>query len=78
MSKPNVSIFDMETKETIVREMTDEEYAQHLLDKEKAEKEEAIYQEKLAEEAAAKAAVEAKLAALGLDIETVKAIAKLG
>jgi hypothetical protein len=32
MTKPNVCIHDIETGEVVVREMTDEEYAQHLQD----------------------------------------------
>lgn len=61
-----------------VREMNDEEYAQHLKDKAIADTEEAERLAKEQQEAAAKAAVEAKLTALGLDLETVKLLAKLG
>lgn len=61
-----------------VREMNDEEYAQYLKDKAIADAEEAERLAKEQEEAAAKAAVEAKLASLGLDLETVKLLAKLG
>lgn len=32
MNRPIVYIFDVTTQEEIIREMNDEEYAQHLLD----------------------------------------------
>jgi hypothetical protein len=32
MTRPLVAILDVTTKETVVREMNDAEYAQHLLD----------------------------------------------
>jgi hypothetical protein len=32
MTRPMVAVLDCTTKETVVREMNDEEYAQHLLD----------------------------------------------
>ncbi len=35
MTRPNISITDCQTQETIIREMNDEEYAQFLLDQEK-------------------------------------------
>jgi hypothetical protein len=56
MSRPNTYIFDCETQQSIVREMNDEEYAQYLIDSEKAEAE-------LAAEASAKAAADATAAA---------------
>ena len=37
MTRPNVHIIDIETQEEIVREMNDEEYAQHLIDSAEAE-----------------------------------------
>lgn len=77
MSKPMVCEFNVATQEEIYREMTDEEYAQFLLDKEADDARIAEAAAKKAEEDAAKAAVETKLAALGLDLDTVKAIAKL-
>lgn len=81
MTRPNVYIYNADTGEDIVREMNDEEYAQYLIDKENLEIEKAERQAKeqaeQAERDAAKAAVEAKLAALGLDLETIKTIAKL-
>jgi hypothetical protein len=32
MTRPLIGIFDVATKEQIIREMNDEEYAQHLID----------------------------------------------
>lgn len=32
MTKPNIAIFDVETQTQTIREMNDEEYAQHLID----------------------------------------------
>jgi hypothetical protein len=32
MTKPNVQEFNVTTQEEIIREMTDSEYAQHLID----------------------------------------------
>lgn len=78
MSRPIIKIIDVSAKEDIVREMNDEEYEQHLKDMAASEKALLEQQAKEAEKEAAKAAVEAKLAALGLDMETVKLIAKLG
>lgn len=77
MNKPKITIFDAVTKEEIVREMNDEEYAQYLIDVEQSQKAEAERLIKEQEATVAKAAIEAKLAALGLDLDTVKAIAKL-
>lgn len=77
MTRPLIVEFNLETQKEITREMNDEEYAQHLLDLEEDKKREAEHLAKEQEAAAAKAAVEAKLAALGLDLDTVKAIAKL-
>lgn len=78
MSRPTIKIIDGLTQEEIIREMNDVEYAQHLIDKAADEARIAETVAKQAEIDAAKAAVEAKLAALGLDLDTVKAIAKLG
>jgi hypothetical protein len=33
MTKPNIGIFDCQTQEEIIREMTDEEYAQYEIDR---------------------------------------------
>lgn len=78
MTRPNVHIVNAQTQEEIIREMNDEEYAQYLLDVAESEKQMAERLAKEQELAAVKAAVEAKLVALGLDLDTVKAIAKLG
>lgn len=78
MTKPMIAIFDVQTQQETIREMNDEEYAQHLKDKVRWDSEETERLAKEQQAAAAKAAVEAKLAALGLDLDTVKAIAKLG
>jgi hypothetical protein len=68
--KPIIRIHNMATDEVIDREMTDEEYAEHL--KQKA-KDDAIAEAK-AQALAAKAAAEAKLAALGLTADDLKAL----
>lgn len=78
MTRPVVHIYDAITQEEIIREMNDEEYAQHLVDKKAWEQEKVKIEAEQAERDAIKAALEAKLAALGLDLDTVKAIAKLG
>jgi len=75
--KPLISIFNVETQEEIIREMNDEEYAQHLVDKSAWEAQEA---ERLAEQSqidAAKAAVHEKLAELGITTELIEVIKKL-
>jgi hypothetical protein len=73
MAKPNIAIIDVTTNELITREMNNEEYAQHLLDKESEEL-------KLAEAQAAaeakKAAKAQALAALGLSQEVVNLLAE--
>jgi hypothetical protein len=38
MTRPMVAILDCTTKETVVREMNDEEYAQHEIDRAAEEK----------------------------------------
>ena len=68
--KPEIKIVNCETGEEIVREMNDEEYAQYQID---------VANGKAKEEAQAKAeaektAAEAKLAALGLTTEDLKAL----
>lgn len=70
MSRPTVKFFDVETNEELIREMNDEEYAVHLKVVEKAEHNLA----KFNEAQAAKAAAEAKLAALGLTSDDLKAL----
>jgi hypothetical protein len=70
MSRPEVLIHNIETNEIIVREMNDEELAQFEQDGLDYE------QEKLAvvEAEAKKAAAEAKLAALGLNADDLRAL----
>lgn len=66
MTKPMVSILDVETQELTTREMTDEEYAQYEIDKAQFEEKEAIKaaeRAELDELAAAKAAAKAELLA---------------
>ena len=70
MSNPMVRIHNAETNEVIDREMTENEFkaykAQQLID--------AAEKQKLENLAAAKTAAEAKLAALGLTTEDLKAL----
>ncbi len=75
MTRPQIHDFNVATGEVTVREMNDEEYAQHLKDAEDYARRQA--EEKAAEEAKAeaKASALAKLAALGLSEEEAKAIA---
>ena len=70
MTRPEVLIHNIETNEIIVREMNDKELAQFEQDGLDYE------QEKLAviQADAKKAAAEAKLAALGLDADDLKAL----
>jgi soluble cytochrome b562 len=77
MNRPTVYIFNAETQEEVIREMNDEEYAQHLVDKAIFEAQEA---ERLAEQSqidAAKAAVHEKLSELGITPELIEVIKKL-
>jgi hypothetical protein len=70
MTKPMVRIHNVATGEVVDREMTDEEYTIHLADQ-------AAYQvekERQFVEEAAKAAATAKLAALGLTTDDLKAL----
>ena len=70
MSRPTVKFFDFATNEELIREMNDEEYAVHITLVKKVEDDLA----KLNEAQAAKSAAEAKLAALGLDADDLKAL----
>ncbi len=70
MSKPMIRIHNLETDEIIDREMTDAEFAQYQLDKAKFEETAKAEQDK----AIAKAAAEAKLEALGLTSDDLKAL----
>lgn len=68
--KPTIKISDLATGEVIEREMNAEEIKQWEADKAKAETEE----QAKAELATKKAAAEAKLVALGLDLDDLKAL----
>jgi hypothetical protein len=70
MSKPIIREHNLETNEIIDREMTDEEFAEY----EKQKAKDLVASEEEAARAAAKAAAEAKLAALGLDADDLKAL----
>ena len=70
MPKPTIRIHNLETNEIIDREMTDIEYEVYLAEKVAEAEEEAAN----AEKAAHKAAAEAKLAALGLTSDDLKAL----
>jgi hypothetical protein len=70
MTKPTIRIHNIETDEVIDREMTDAEFAQYQIDKAKAEEVAKAEEDK----AIAKATAEAKLAALGLTTEDLKAL----
>jgi hypothetical protein len=77
MTKPTIYEINVETKEEIFREMTDEEYTQHLVDMQNWEIEKAERDAKQAEIDAAKAAVHEKLAELGITPELIEVIKKL-
>jgi hypothetical protein len=70
MSKPIIREHNLETNEIIDREMTNEEFAEY----EKQKAKDLVASEEEAARAAAKAAAEAKLAALGLDADDLKAL----
>ncbi len=70
MAKPTITILNVESGEVEEREMTNQELAQY--EKDQAD---AIAEADLALQAAnKKAAAEAKLAALGLDVDDLKAL----
>ena len=70
MTNPTIKIHNTETNEIIEREMTNEEYQVHLLRLDKL----TAMEEKQAQAGLAKAAAEAKLAALGLTADDLKAL----
>ena len=70
MTKPTVKIVNAETGEEIIRDMNAEELAQWEIDKAKSVEREA----KEAAAVSAKEAAQAKLAALGLTTEDLKAL----
>jgi hypothetical protein len=67
MTKPSITIYDHETGETIVREMNEIEYAEHLLITEQATAEKTTRETLAAEKKAAELEAVAKLTALGLN-----------
>jgi hypothetical protein len=77
MSNPIVTEFNVETQETISREMTDEEYSQYLVDKEFFDARAAEQAAIKAEKDAAKAAVHEKLSEMGITPELIEVIKKL-
>jgi hypothetical protein len=79
MTRPLISILNVETQEQANREMNDAEYEQHLVDKARFDEEEAL---RLTAQAEADALAEAKraakaeaLAALGLSQEVINLLA---
>ena len=70
MTNPTIKIHNTETDEIIEREMTDNEYQVHLLRLDKL----AAMEEKQAQAELAKDAAQAKLAALGLTADDLKAL----
>lgn len=77
MTRPNIFVFNAETQTETLREMNDEEYAQHLVDKQNYEIEQAEIAAKKAEEDAAKTALQEKLTDIGITPELIEVIKKL-
>lgn len=75
--KPNIVIFNAETQEEVLREMNDEEYAQHLIDMQNFEINWAERDAKNAEKDAVKAALQEKLAEMNITPELIEVIKKL-
>ncbi len=71
MKNPTITIVNCDTDETIVREMTDDEYAELLNQQNESAKNKA---EQEAAQTAAKASAQAKLEALGLTADDLKAL----
>lgn len=69
-TKPKIADFNSQTGESIIREMTDEEFNQHKIDLAEMK----IESEKLDAKITAKASAIAKLEALGLNLEEAQAI----
>lgn len=67
MTKPKIRIHNAETDEVIDREMTEDEYAQHLIDV-------AHFEQRVAEQADKDAARQAVLDKLGLSADEVAAL----
>jgi hypothetical protein len=71
---PTITIHNAETNEVIEREMTIEEKAQYDKDQAESKARKELQAQLKAEAAAKKAGAEAKLAALGLDADDLKAL----
>ena len=74
MANDKIQIIDVATEEVIIREMTDEEQAQRNAEIAAWEMEQQAKAQAEAEAATKKAAAEAKLAALGLTADDLKAL----
>ena len=74
MTKPIIVIVDAETNETIEREMNDAEFAEYQESINRQNELVAAREQATAAAAAKKAAAEAKLAALGLTTDDLKAL----
>lgn len=74
MTRPIIVIVDAQTNETIEREMNDAEFAEYQESINRQNELVAAREQATAEAAAKKAAAEAKLAALGLDADDLKAL----
>ena len=74
MTRPIIVIVDAETNETIEREMNDAEFAEYQESINRQNELVAAREQATAEAAAKKAAAEAKLAALGLTTDDLKAL----
>ena len=70
MPKPTIRIHNTETDEVIDREMTNAEYETYLAEQEIAAK----YKQDYSDQVALKEAAQAKLAALGLTADDLKAL----
>jgi hypothetical protein len=76
MTRPKIVIHDAATKETVEREMNDEEFAQYELDQIAEQQRKEAEEAELARQQAAKESALAKLAALGLTEEEAATIIK--
>jgi hypothetical protein len=74
MTKPTVKIYDCETGQETVRDATAEEIAQIKADVENDKIQKAKLDAQAAADAAARSAAESKLAALGLNINDLRAL----
>ena len=67
MTKPSITIYDHETGETVVREMNEIEYAEHLAITQQAQADKAAREAVATQKAASKAVTIEKLISLGID-----------